>query len=85
MNKDIMSQPRPCGHGNSEGDYVGMGWHDRKDILIWIQQIVKKDPNAEIDYLMFQWGSNCNDDFGEELPSNVKVIIEDCGYSTVID
>lgn len=22
---------------------------------------------------------------GEELPSNVKVIIEDCGYSTVID
>ncbi|GAB6485960.1 alpha/beta hydrolase [Bacillus cereus] len=36
------------GHGNSEGNYVGMGWHDRKDILVWIQQIVKKDPNAEI-------------------------------------
>ena len=32
------------GHGNSEGDYVGMGWHDRKDVLIWIQQILKKDP-----------------------------------------
>ncbi len=25
-----------------------MGWHDRKDVLIWIQQILKKDPNAEI-------------------------------------
>ena len=22
---------------------------------------------------------------GEDLPSNVKVIIEDCGYSTVVD
>ena len=41
-----------------------MGWHDRKDILIWIQQIVKKDPNAEIEPLVFRWRGNCNDDFG---------------------
>ncbi|MBF7156730.1 MULTISPECIES: alpha/beta hydrolase [Bacillus] len=74
------------GHGNSEGDYIGMGWHDRKDILIWIQQIVKKDPNAEIALFgVSMGGATVMMTSGEELPSNVKVIIEDCGYSTVID
>lgn len=23
-------------HGKSEGNYVGMGWLDRKDILTWV-------------------------------------------------
>ena len=23
-------------HGKSEGNYIGMGWKDRKDLLIWI-------------------------------------------------
>ena len=32
-----------------------MGWYDRKDVLIWIQQILKKDPNAEIALFVFQW------------------------------
>ena len=74
------------GHGNSEGDYVGMGWHDRKDVLIWIQQILKKDPNAEIALFgVSMGGATVMMTSGEDLPSNVKVIIEDCGYSTVID
>ena len=73
------------GHGNSEGDYVGMGWHDRKDVLIWIQQILKKDPNAEIALFGVSMGTTVMMTSGEDLPSNVKVIIEDCGYSTVID
>lgn len=74
------------GHGNSEGDYVGMGWHDRKDVLLWIQQILKKDPNAEIAlYGISMGGATVMMTSGEDLPSNVKVIIEDCGYSTVID
>ncbi|MEH7282042.1 alpha/beta fold hydrolase, partial [Bacillus toyonensis] len=74
------------GHGNSEGDYVGMGWHDRKDVLLWIQQILKKDPNAEIAlYGISMGGATVMMTSGEDLPSNVKVIIEDCGYSTVSD
>ncbi|MEC2597045.1 alpha/beta hydrolase, partial [Bacillus cereus] len=65
---------------------VGMGWHDRKDVLIWIQQILKKDPNAEIALFgVSMGGATVMMTSGEDLPSNVKVIIEDCGYSTVID
>jgi uncharacterized protein len=74
------------GHGQSEGDYIGMGWHDRKDLLLWVDEIIKKDPKAEI--VLFgisMGGATVMMASGEELPSNVKVIVEDCGYSTVSD
>ncbi|MBO1583405.1 alpha/beta hydrolase [Bacillus sp. XF8] len=74
------------GHGNSQGDYIGMGWHDRKDVTQWIQYILKKDPQAEIALFgISMGGATVMMTSGEELPGNVKVIIEDCGYSSVID
>ncbi|PEF43543.1 alpha/beta hydrolase [Bacillus cereus] len=74
------------GHGNSEGDYIGMGWHDRKDIILWIQQILKKDPEAEMALFgISMGGATVMMTSGEELPQNVKVIIEDCGYASVMD
>ncbi|ENQ3108720.1 alpha/beta hydrolase [Bacillus cereus] len=73
------------GHGSSEGDYIGMGWHDRKDILVWIQEILKKDPQAEIALFgISMGGATVMMTSGEKLPANVKVIIEDCGYSSVM-
>ncbi|MFC4321214.1 alpha/beta hydrolase [Litchfieldia salsa] len=72
------------GHGNSEGDYIGMGWHDRKDVLLWIDEIIKMDPEAEIAlYGISMGGATVMMTAGEDLPSNVKVIVEDCGYSSV--
>lgn len=74
------------GHGESEGDYIGMGWTDRKDILLWIDEICKMDPEAEI--VLFgvsMGGATVMMTSGEELPSNVKVIVEDCGYTSVWD
>ncbi|MGF9853557.1 alpha/beta hydrolase [Bacillus paramobilis] len=74
------------GHGNSEGNYIGMGWHDRKDIILWIQQILKRDPGAEIALFgISMGGATVMMTSGEELPPNVKVIIEDCGYTSVMD
>ena len=35
---------RAC--GDSEGDYVGMGWLDRKDILNWIDWILDPGPGC---------------------------------------
>ncbi|CAM5220315.1 Serine aminopeptidase S33 domain-containing protein OS=Ureibacillus acetophenoni OX=614649 GN=SAMN05877842_10712 PE=4 SV=1 [Ureibacillus acetophenoni] len=72
------------GHGDSEGDYIGMGWHDRLDLLQWIDEVIKLDANAEI--VLFgvsMGGATVMMASGEELPSNVKVIVEDCGYSSV--
>ncbi|MGY3717817.1 alpha/beta hydrolase [Sutcliffiella cohnii] len=74
------------GHGNSEGNYIGMGWHDRLDMLQWIDEIIALDPEAEI--VLFgisMGGATVMMASGEELPSNVRVIIEDCGYTSVSD
>ncbi|MBT2645141.1 alpha/beta hydrolase [Bacillus sp. ISL-34] len=74
------------GHGKSEGDYIGMGWDDRKDMLLWIKQIIDKDPQADIALFgISMGGATVMMTSGEKLPSNVKVIIEDCGYSSVMD
>ncbi|MBQ0139924.1 MAG: alpha/beta hydrolase [Kurthia sp.] len=76
--------PNLRGHGSSEGDYIGMGWDDRLDLVQWIDAIIEEDPEAEI--LLFgisMGGSAVMMASGEELPPQVKVIIEDCGYANV--
>ncbi|MBM7579433.1 fermentation-respiration switch protein FrsA (DUF1100 family) [Jeotgalibacillus terrae] len=74
------------GHGDSEGDYIGMGWHDRLDMLKWIDEVVKLNPDAEIALFgISMGGATVMMTSGEDLPENVKVIVEDCGYSSVSD
>ncbi len=73
-------------HGSSEGDYIGMGWHDRLDIIGWINYIVKNNPNSEIALHGTSMGSaTVLMVSGEKLPSNVKAIVADCGYTSVYD
>ena len=73
-------------HGLSEGDYIGMGWDDRLDIISWINYILNEDPNAEIVLHGVSMGaSTVLMTSGEEIPSNVKAIIADCGYTSVWD
>lgn len=71
------------GQGSSEGTYIGMGWHDRLDMLGWIDYVLGQDQNAQIVlYGVSMGGATVMMTAGEELPSNVKAIIEDCGYSS---
>ena len=71
------------GHGESEGDYIGMGWHDRLDIIDWANSIIKDDKNAEIVLHGTSMGSaTVLMASGEELPSNIKAIVADCGYTS---
>lgn len=73
-------------HGTSEGNYIGMGWHDRLDIIDWINYIVKNNPNSEIALHGTSMGSaTVLMVSGEKLPSNVKAIVADCGYTSVYD
>ena len=63
-----------------------MGWHERHDIVDWINTLVEQDPEAQI--LLFgvsMGGATVMMVSGEELPGNVKCIIEDCGYTSVWD
>ena len=74
------------GHGKSEGKYVGMGYNDRKDLLGWINLIVEEYPSSQIVLHGVSMGAatvmmTC----GEQLPENVMVAIEDCGYSSVFE
>ena len=72
---------RAC--GDSEGDYVGMGWLDRLDIISWINWIIEQDPDAQIVLHGVSMGAaTVMMTSGETLPENVKVFVEDCGYTS---
>lgn len=74
------------GHGQSEGDYIGMGWDERFDIIDLIENIVDNNENSQIVLFGVSMGaSTVMNVSGEELPSNVKAIIEDCGYTSAWD
>lgn len=74
------------GHGTSQGDYIGMGWDDRLDIIDWINYIVDSNSNSEIALHGTSMGAaTVLMVSGENLPSNLKAIIADCGYTSVYD
>ena len=78
--------PDARAHGESEGDYIGMGWLERPDVLGWIDSVTGTDPDAEIVLLgVSMGGATVMMAAGEDLPDNVKCIVEDCGYSSVWD
>jgi len=79
--------PDTRGHGLSEGDYVGFGWPDRLDYLKWIDWTIEKvGQNAQIGLLgVSMGGATVMMVSGENLPAQVKAIIEDCGYTSVAD
>lgn len=74
------------GHGKSEGDYIGMGWHDRLDIIDWTNYLINKNPNSKIILHGVSMGAaTVMMATGENLPNNIKIAIEDCGYSSIWD
>lgn len=74
------------GHGESEGNYIGMGWDDRLDILQWIDFLLEKNPYISIVlYGVSMGGATVMNVAGEKVPHQVKAIIEDCGYTSVWD
>lgn len=69
--------------GESEGDFIGMGWTDHFDCILWIQYILSLDENAEIVLHGQSMGAaTALMVTGEEtLPDNVKAVISDCSYT----
>lgn len=79
----LLPDLRGC--GESEGNYYGMGWLDRLDILEWIQKVVLKQvPEAQIVLHGVSMGAAAvMMTTGEKLPKNVRAAVEDCGYTDV--
>ena len=73
------------GSGDSEGDYYGMGWLDRHDIIGWIRgTVLEKDPGAQVVLHGVSMGAaTVMMTTGEQLPENGRAAVEDCGYTDV--
>jgi uncharacterized protein len=80
---DVL-KPDARGHGKSEGSYIGYGWDDRKDYKRWVNLLINEYEAKTIYLHGFSMGAaTVLMTSGEELPSEVKGIIADSGYTTV--
>lgn len=74
-------------HGESEGKIYSLGYLERLDVLAWIKYINDNYNNAEIILYGISMGANsvmmCCDE--NELPNNVKAIIEDAGFTNAYE
>lgn len=71
-------------HGASEGDYIGMGWLDRNDLLVWIDWLLEHFPEASIILHGGSMGaSTVLMTSGEKLPPNVRLLVADSGFASV--
>ncbi|BAP86499.1 alpha/beta hydrolase [Paucilactobacillus hokkaidonensis JCM 18461] len=77
--------PDARGQGHSQGNYIGYGWPDRLDDKKWINRIISAN-GQKSKIVMFgvsMGGATTMMTSGEKLPSQVKVFVEDCGYTDV--
>ncbi|WP_225426288.1 alpha/beta hydrolase [Apilactobacillus timberlakei] len=79
--------PDDRAHGDSDGKYVSYGWTDRVDYKRWINMVLYK---VGLDTEILLYGISMGAGIvtmlsGEDLPSQVKSIIADCGYTNVGD
>ena len=71
-------------HGKSGGKYIGMGWKDKNDLLEWINYVRLKYKHSHIILYGISMGAaTVMMTAGENLPKNVDMCIEDCGYTSV--
>ena len=79
--------PNARAHGKSEGNVTGMGYLEKRDIILWINEIIRNDPTAQI--LLFgvsMGGATVLFTSGEkDLPDNVKAIVSDCAFTRVYE
>lgn len=69
--------------GESEGDYIGLGATDSKDLAGWIDLVLKRDPQAEIILHGLSMGAStallyCGQ---QNVPDNIKAVISDCAFT----
>lgn len=75
------------GHGKSEGNYIGMGYKDSDDLIEWTNFILESHKDAKVIYMGASMGAGTVmiASSKKNLPKNVKLIIEDCGYTSAWD
>ncbi|MCL2112440.1 MAG: alpha/beta hydrolase [Streptococcaceae bacterium] len=79
--------PDNRGAGQSQGEFISFGFHDKYDVIAWANYLTNKNPQSEITlYGLSMGASTVMMASGEKtLPKTVKSIIEDCGYDNAWD
>ncbi len=79
---NVLAPDLRC-QGWSDGDFIGMGYTDRADVLLWIGHILEIDPQARIILHGQSMGAACALMMTglEELPDCVKAVVADCAYT----
>lgn len=77
--------PDDRGHGESSGEYINFGWLDRLDYLRWIKRVIGYvgEDSRILLFSVSMGGATVEMISGENLPSQVKALIADCGYSSI--
>ena len=74
------------GHAPSEGKYITMGSKDADDLTQWINHVITIEPAAKITlHGTSMGGATVLNVSGQDLPPQVKTIIDDCGYANLWD
>lgn len=71
-------------HGKSEGEYIGFGYQDRIDALVWMNWAVK-ECGEDVQILLHgtsMGGATVLMASGLQLPEQVKGIVSDCGFTS---
>jgi hypothetical protein len=77
--------PDARGHGQSEGDYIGFGWHDHFDQLMWLQYILLSHPKtSKIVLHGVSMGASTvlMTSGARALPEQVAAVVSDCAYTS---
>lgn len=79
--------PECRGCGRSGGNFYGLGWGDRMDVVKWSRLIAADQPKAEIILFGISTGADAvvMASGEDNLPTNVRCIISDSAYSRAID
>lgn len=77
-------------HGESDGDFIGMGWPDRISVERWIAIAdsmfrVNKPTPTRLVLHGISMGAATTMNVGGDNPPQVNCYIEDCGYTSVWD
>ncbi|CCI84682.1 hypothetical protein FC52_GL001565 [Lactobacillus pasteurii DSM 23907 = CRBIP 24.76] len=77
--------PDARAHGQSQGKYIGYGWPERYDVRKWIKKLLTKEGKQQkvAIFGVSMGGATTMMTSGIKMPKQVKVYIEDCGYTDV--
>lgn len=73
--------------GESEGDFIGMGWTDSFDCEGWLSYILEQDEGAQVVLHGQSMGASTAliMSGNESMPKQVKAVISDCAYTSAYE